>query len=127
MVRATMPAPQIPGEGRPPPPADLSPRERAIWTSIVDSRPAHYFDAGSLILLSAYCTNAWQCELLAREVRLHPNIRLIRAEYRCQVNVVAMLAHKLRISKLSSRGHQSVEANETKGAPSCRLWAVPSE
>jgi hypothetical protein len=35
-----------------------------------------------------------------------------------------MLAHKLRISKLNQRRHQSSEAREAAGAPKRRLWVV---
>jgi len=80
---------------------------------------------GCLPLLEAYCTCAWQRELLAAELRQNPsNRRFLRAELRRETAMVSMLAHKLRISKLSSRNHQSVEANETRGAPRRRLWEV---
>ena len=118
------PAPKLPGEGRPPPPSDLGQREREIWIGAVNARPAHYFDAPCLPLLSSYCTNVWLLEYLAEQLRRNPNNRNLRAEHRHQTAVTAMLAHKLRISKLSSRKHQSVEANEARGAARRRLWEV---
>jgi hypothetical protein len=91
---------------------------------VVDARPPHYFDAACLPLLSAYSTHCWQSELLASDLRRNPTNRFLRAEHRRETAMVSTLAHKLRISKLSSRNHQSVEANETRGAPRRRLWEV---
>src|SRR5262249_47457364 len=56
--RRIFPAPLIPGGGRPPPPQELSARERDIWTDAVQSRPLYYFDAPTLPLLAAFCTHA---------------------------------------------------------------------
>src|SRR5262245_35366510 len=64
-----MPQPRIPGVSRPPPPAELSPREREIWIDIVDSRPLHYFGRETFPMLAALCMHAAQAELLAAELR----------------------------------------------------------
>jgi hypothetical protein len=45
------PVPQVPGQGRPEPPAHLDALEQAIWTEVVDALPPYWIDgAGQLIL-----------------------------------------------------------------------------
>jgi hypothetical protein len=56
--RISVATPILPGKGRPPPPADLSERERQIWIGVVESRPLNFFDAGTLPLLRAFCLHA---------------------------------------------------------------------
>ena len=113
----------IPGGGRPPPPQELSAREREIWTDAVQSRPLYYFDAPTLPLLAAFCTHATIVEELAAELRTNPTERL-RKEHRQETAVLAMLATKLRLSKLGRRPHQRTDAEEIARTPKRRLWEV---
>ena len=118
-----MPLPQIPGSKRPPPPADMSKREAEIWTDIVDSRPAFYFDRSTFPMLAALCMHAAQAELLAAELRRN-STQKNRDEHRKQTAMIAALSTRLRLSKLGRRKHQSSEEREASGAPKRRLWVV---
>jgi len=118
-----MPQPRIPGASRPPPPAELSPREREIWIDIVDSRPLHYFGRETFPMLAALCTHAAQAELLAAELRRN-STQKNRDEHRKQTAMIATLSTRLRLSKLGRRKHQSSEEREASGAPRRRLWQV---
>jgi len=124
MPRRIFPAPLIPGAGRPPPPKDLSEREREIWIQAVESRPLHYFDAPTLPLLAAFCMHATIVEELARELRANPTDKLLRKEHRQESAVLAMLATKLRLSKLGRRPHQRTDAEQIARVPKRRLWEV---
>ena len=115
--------PRIPGAERPPPPAELSPREQQIWIDIVEARPLHYFGRETWPMLTALCTHAAQAELLAAELRRHPSQKN-RDEHRKQTLAVATLSTRLRLSKLGRRKHQSSEEREASGAPKRRLWVV---
>jgi len=118
-----MPLPQIPGSKRPPPPADMSKREAEIWTDIVDSRPAFYFDRSTFPMLAALCMHAAQAELLAAELRRN-STQKNRDEHRKQTAMIATLSTRLRLSKLGQRKHQSIEERDASGAPRRRLWQV---
>jgi hypothetical protein len=118
-----MPLPQIPGSKRPPPPADMSPREQQIWRDIVDARPVFYFGRETYPMLEALCMHAMQAEMLAAELRRNPT-RHLRNEHRKQTAMIATLSTRLRLSKLGRRKHQSSEEREAASAPRRRLWEV---
>jgi hypothetical protein len=64
--------PEIPGQGRPKPPAGLDKLERRIWKAVVDALPAHWLDpAGQLVLrrLVAQAAIAERREARLRELR----------------------------------------------------------
>jgi len=48
----------LPGAQAPEPPADLAPAEAQLWLAIVQAKPAGWFDAGSLHLLTLYVRTA---------------------------------------------------------------------
>ena len=121
-----MPQPRVPGSqsSRPSPPSELSERERQLWLDLIDSRPANYFATRETWpLLKALVMHAWQCEILAEDLRKGPT-RSARNEYRRESQMVAQLASKLRLGKVGQRSHQSSEYNETLGSPRRRLWLV---
>ena len=124
MPRRISAAPHLPGGGRPPPPKDLSEREWEIWVAAVESRPLHFFDPPTWPLLAAYCVHATLTEELAAELRTNPTDKLLRKEHRQQTAVLAMLATKLRLSKLGRRPHQRTDAEEIARTPKRRLWEV---
>jgi len=53
------------GVQAPEPPADLLPGEVKLWVEIVQSKPAGWFDAGSLLLLELYAYTAIQAARVA--------------------------------------------------------------
>jgi hypothetical protein len=122
-----MPQPRIPGSpsSRPSPPPELSPRERELWTDIVDNRPPNYFTPETHVLLKALVTHSWLAEQAAADTRAH-NTPRNRMELRRENEMVAMLAGKLRLGKVGMRSHQSVDYNNaTKGVLRKRLWEAP--
>jgi hypothetical protein len=123
--RISAATPILPGRGRPPPPSDLSERERQIWNDVVESRPLNFFDAGTLALLAAYCMHAIQARDLAAELRLRATDKLRKA-YRQETSMLATLSSKLRLAKLQSgrRKHQHSDAEEIEKTPKRRLWLV---
>jgi hypothetical protein len=69
---ATPPAPQVPGQGRPPPPEQLDVWERAIWKEVVAALPAYWLDGAGqqvLIRLVAQIVVAERCERRLRQMR----------------------------------------------------------
>src|SRR5262249_36132016 len=119
----TMPAPAIPGQGRPEPPPELSERERKIWVACVENRPLGYFDASTWPLLAAYCMHAVLAADLAAKLRIHATDKL-RREHRQQTAMLCNLATRLRLSKLGRRRDQRSEQGEVAKTPKRRLWVV---
>jgi hypothetical protein len=69
---AALPAPQVPGQGRPEPPEHLDDLEQAIWREVVDALPQFWVDgAGALVLrrLVAQAAIAERCEARLRRLR----------------------------------------------------------
>src|SRR5262245_5184125 len=64
----------FPSDGRPPPPAHLSPAETETWKAVVGSRKAGYFGAEIFPLLEAYCATAMMCEHIAARLRTEEGI-----------------------------------------------------
>jgi len=119
-----MPAPVIPGRGgRPLPPADLSPREKEIWTACVEARPVGYFTAETFPLLAAYCMHAITAEDIAAQLR-EKNTEKLRRAYRQESMSLCSLSSKLRLCKQGRRKHQSSEQAEIAKTPRRRLWVV---
>jgi hypothetical protein len=66
------PVPQIPGQGRPEPPAHFDALEQAIWTEVVDALPPYWIDgSGQLVLrrLVAQAAIAERVEARLRRLR----------------------------------------------------------
>src|SRR5262249_32284814 len=106
--------PRIPGQPRPPPPAEMSEREAEIWRDIVDARPLHYF--GRENLPHAGCP-----------VHAHASGRAAgggasQASNSEEPRRAPQAAS--RLSKLGQRKHQTTEQREASGAPRRRLWQV---
>jgi len=119
-----MPAtPAIPGQGRPPPPPELTEREAHIWVACVENRPLNYFDESSRPLLAAYCMHAVLAEDLAAELRLRATDKL-RREHRQQTAMLCCVATRLRLTKLGRRRDQRSDYAEVAKTPKRRLWLV---
>jgi hypothetical protein len=123
--RISAATPILPGKGRPPPPPELSERERKLWTDVVESRPLNFFDSGTLPLLAAYCMHTILARDLAAELRIHITDKLRKA-YRQETSMLATLSSKLRLAKLQNgrRKHQHSDAEEIERTPKRRLWLV---
>jgi hypothetical protein len=123
--RISAATPTLPGKGRPPPPPELSEREKQIWNGVVESRPLNFFDAGTLPLLRAFVLHAVLAQDLAAELRVHATDKFRKA-YRQETSMLACLSSKLRIAKLQSgrKKHQHSDAEEIEKTPKRRLWLV---
>jgi hypothetical protein len=116
------PAPIIPGRGgRPSPPAELSDREKEIWTVCIESRPVNYFTPEVFDLLRAYAMHAVMSQDHAVELRKHPTDKL-RKMFRQEKMSLCTIASKLRLCKQGRRVHQSSEQAEVARTPRRRLW-----
>ena len=51
------------------PPEDLTPEESAVWSKVTATKPAEWWDAGSVPLLAQYCRAVVQSELVGDLVR----------------------------------------------------------
>jgi hypothetical protein len=95
---------------RPLPPIDFDDREAAIWSSIVNSMPADWFNIGSVPLLTQYVRHVVASQNLAflianatansEEINVKEYIALLRAQKE-ESNALSSLATKLRISNQS--------------------------
>jgi hypothetical protein len=113
----------------------MTPAERAIWYEILKSKPASWFDAGSLLLLERYCCLAIQARQLTVELRTADDRPAIRSIIRKELNQVSMcmtaLAAKCRLSvqsvvdvksrMLDEKGQKEEEANLLGGGDT---WGV---
>lgn len=62
----------VPGSGidsRLPPPPDLSEPEAVLWSQVVDSKPADWFDVDTAPVLKEYVRAAATCDLLDARVK----------------------------------------------------------
>ena len=60
----------FPQDGRPPPPAHLSPAEQEVWRAVVGSRQVGHFNPAVFPILEAYCTTAMMCDHIASRLRV---------------------------------------------------------
>jgi hypothetical protein len=119
--------PATPRDNRLPTPTDLSETERALWASIVNAKPADWFDADSAPVLKEYVRAASACDLLAgvvaralasgdvKAMRQALNVR-DQESRRC-----AILATKLRLT-IQSRYSPKSAATATRKAGAPRPW-----
>ncbi len=56
------------GSAPPAPPKHLSKGAAIVWVQIVASKPADWFDAGSLVLLETYCEGAVHIRCIAKKL-----------------------------------------------------------
>jgi len=116
--------PLTPGEGRPPPPAELTEREAEVWRKTVESRPMHYFGAEHEPLLKAYCCHAVMADDLADEIRDFQKRKMkvdkLRREYRSEAALLSSLSAQLRISV--RRNPSRAADNQIAQTPKRRLW-----
>src|SRR5262245_17743148 len=64
----------FPKDGRPLPPAHLSPTEAETWRAVVASRKAGFFGPEIFPVLEAYCATAMMCEHVAARLRLEEGV-----------------------------------------------------
>jgi len=63
--------PQLPGTGRPEPPADLDDGEKRLWREVVNSLPPHWIDAAGRIILRRLVAQAALCLSMEEQLRAH--------------------------------------------------------
>jgi hypothetical protein len=63
--------PQLPGTGRPAPPAELDTVEQRIWREVVDALPPHWIDSAGRVLLLRLVAQAALCLSMEQQLRAH--------------------------------------------------------
>jgi len=119
--------PRIPGQGRPPPPADLDPVERRIWSEVVDALPGHWLDpAGQVLLrrLAAQAAVAEQLELRLRQTRAEgrADSKAVIEHGAVSVIVARLLAELRATPKSQLRGRAA--GSRAEQAPQMRPWEI---
>ena len=117
--------PLIPGEGRPPPPEDLTRREAEIWRSIVDPMPSRWFGRETWPLLRALCLHTVMLEQLRERWKLNGYNSELAKDIDRETGAIARLSRALRIAKLQRQGKtnaQRVDETAIRNAPRKRLW-----
>ena len=114
------------------PPTDLSAEQADVWASVVVTKPADWFDAGSVPLLAAYCRAvvesrkvAFLVESMTAEMLLlddglkrYKDLRRLQAELSGEVNTLARAMRLTQQAKYRADA-ASVADGKAKGA---RPW-----
>lgn len=111
---------------RPLPPIDFDDREAAIWSTIVNSMPADWFNVGSIPLLTQYVRHTIASQNLAylianvtsnsEEINVKEYVTLLRAQKE-ESGILSSLATKLRISNqslINKRGNHNEISGKKK-------------
>lgn len=115
------------------PPADLTETQAAIWRSVLASRPADWFDAGSAPLLAAYARAVDAQATLGRAIDALDPKSLTTAEgsaiYRRltvlaekQAGLAIKLATAMRLSQQSRRSADAASTAARRGRSAAALW-----
>ena len=106
--------PLLPGTGRPPPPADMIPREADVWTELVGAMPPGWFSAETHPVLRGLCKSCvlrdiiWPKYLAAAEDLDTPpeELKKLSAMFGTQTDAVRRASADLRLTKIAriSRG-----------------------
>jgi|GEM_PF-4840513 len=92
------------GAAPPPPPKHLSRAAAAVWREIVASKSVDWFDAGSRILLEAYCETAVHARAIAkrldrlRKLNAWEEAKTWEKRYALASGTLTTLSTKLRLS-----------------------------
>lgn len=120
---------------RPDPPASLTEEQGVLWRSIVDQKPAGWFDSASEPLLAAYCRAVTTLDAVAKEInklgkrcladpeKLTKVLRLKKLED-AQAKLMAALATKLRLTQQSRYTPQAADT-AARNVAKPKLWEVP--
>jgi len=100
--------PQLPGTGRPEPPADLTAREQELWKDIVGSMPPHWFGPQIQPLLRQLIVHIRNSELLTAALRdvwattapIHFSERFeqLQQQLALEGKIIAGISQKLRLT-----------------------------
>jgi hypothetical protein len=126
---AALPAPQVPGQGRPEPPEHLDDLEQAIWREVVDALPQFWVDgAGALVLrrLVAQAAIAERVEDRLRRLRRDrqddgEDAEGLAVRHAATAKAVAYLLTQLRATP-RSRVVSRDAGPETDRVPAFRPW-----
>ena len=114
------------------PPTDLSAEQADVWASVVVTKPADWFDAGSVPLLAAYCRAVVESRKVAALVesmtgdmlllddglKRYKDLRRLQAELSGEVNTLARAMRLTQQAKYRADA-ASVADGKAKGA---RPW-----
>jgi hypothetical protein len=67
---AAPPAPQVPGQGRPEPPAELDGVEQVVWAEVVSALPPYAIDGAGALVLRTLVAQAAVARRLERRLRV---------------------------------------------------------
>jgi hypothetical protein len=125
------PADGIPN--RPEPPVTLDEAQADLWRSIVEQKPAGWFDSASIPLLAAYCRAVTTCDAVAREINklgkrclkeeTFARVAKLKKLDEAQAKLMATLATKLRLTQQSRYTPQAADT-AARNVAKPKLWEV---
>ena len=123
--------PQVPGEGRPKPPASLDALERRIWRDVVDALPAHWLDPAGQLILRRLVAQAAIAERRERRLRALRAVDQDAGEDAAELatlhgvssKLVAYLLGQLRATP-RSRVLSRAAGPQLEQAPRSRPWEI---
>ena len=123
--------PQLPGTGRPEPPADLTAREQELWTDIVGSMPPHWFGPHIQPLLRQLILHIVNSELLATALRqiwattapIHFSERFeqLQQQLALEGKIIAAISQKLRLTPAARTTARAADFAR-RNTPRVRPW-----
>ena len=115
-----------------PPPADLTEYQAQLWMSITATKPADWFQADCLPLLSAYCKHISTAAVIDQQIdAVEPeqitDLKFLRQYQKLldmrekQTRAIASLATKMRLTPQSRYDTQKASAAD-RGTSRGKLW-----
>lgn len=115
------------------PPAELSAEECDVWARVTATKPAEWWDAGSVPLLAQYCRAVVQSELVAElvsttgkamltdpdELARYKELRKIQAALSGEMT---SLATKMRLTQQSRYRADKAETTSRRGGGAAKPW-----
>lgn len=116
------------------PPEDLSDQEACVWARVVATKPADWWDAGSIPLLAQYARAAAQSDVVAELVRRvsealvsdpdelgrYKDLRKIQAALSAEMT---SLATKMRLTQQSRYNHKNSDTASRKAVAN-KPWVI---
>lgn len=117
------------------PPVGMLAAQKKVWCGVVSSRPADWFDTGSLGLLIEYCRHMVRADELERQIRkmmrvaavddddvMHQYEKILTMAHK-ETNAIAALATKMRLTQ-QSRYDDKTANTAARKSKADRPWAA---
>lgn len=125
-------APSTELDTRPPPPADLTQVQAQLWCSVTATKPADWFTADCLPLLSAYCRHCATAMFIDQKIDAVEQKEEFEPEYLVvygklldarekQTRIITSVATKLRLTPQSKYDAAKADRIQKK-TPTKKLW-----